>query len=300
MTLDRRTLLFGIGVAGAAASPRGFRYAVCNETFEGSSFADGCRLARLTGYMGLEIAPATLAGDPVSLSAGARRELRSVMKGEDVQYAGLHSLMPANPGLHLTTPDQAVRERSWDFFRRLIDLSGDLGGGVMVLGSGKQRAATQGSTPSDARKRLRDGLAASAQYARDRGALLLLEPLSPQFTNVVNTVAEAVAIVRDINHPGVSSMMDTHNTVAETEPHDEIIRRQIRYIRHVHVNEMDGRHPGTGRYDFRRVFRALREADYDGWISLEVFQFKPSGEAIARETMALLRRLEKESGGKSE
>ncbi|HET8550678.1 MAG TPA: sugar phosphate isomerase/epimerase family protein [Bryobacteraceae bacterium] len=299
MTLDRRTFLLALTAATASARDRAFRYAVCNETFEGQSFAESCWVARATGYTGLEIAPATLGADPVALSAAARRELRRTMSSEGLQYAGLHSLMPASPGLHLTTPDDAVRARSWDFFRRLIDLSGDLGGGVMVLGSGKQRATTAGSTVEDARRRLSDGLAASADQARARGVLLLLEPLSPQFTNVVNTVVEAVSMIREIGHPAVSSMIDTHNTVAETEPHDVVIRRYIRDIRHVHVNELDGRHPGTGNYDFRRVLSALRAVSYDGWISLEVFQFRPSGETIARDTMALLRRIENELGGSS-
>ena len=91
-------------------------------------------------------------------------------------------------------------------------------------------------------------------------------------------------------------MFDTHNAVNESEPHDTLIRKYARYLRHVHVNEMDGRHPGTGSYDFGLVLRALREIGYGGWVSLEVFQFKPSGEQVARESAALLRRLENSSG----
>ena len=297
MSLSRRYWLCGMAAA-AWTKTAGFRFAICNETFEGKSFAEGCRLAHSTGYTGFEIAPATLHAQPLSLSASARRDLRRVMDGEGLRYAGLHSLMPADPTLHLTTPDEIVRKRSWDFFRGLIDLSGDLGGGVMVLGSGKQRGGVAGSSPGDAKNRLRDGLAAAADHARARGVLLLIEPLSPQFTNVVNTMDEAVALVRSIGHPAVSSMIDTHNTVAETEPHDEVIRKHIQFIRHVHVNEMDGRHPGTGSYDFARVLRALRDVRYDGWVSVEVFQFKPSGETIAREAMTLLLQIENDSGGK--
>ena len=276
------------------ASSHSFRYAICNETFVGSSFEEACRLARKTGFTGLEIAPGSLSGGPAKISPAERERLRRVMESEGIQYAGLHSLMPADPTLHLTTPNDSVRNRSWEFFRRLIDLSGDLGGGVMVLGSGKQRVAIDGTTPADAKKRLRDGLAACADHALSRGVLLLLEPLSPQFTNVVNTVAEAVAVVRDIKHAAVSSMFDTHNTTAETEPHEKVISRYRADIRHIHVNELDGRHPGTANYDFGRVLAALRDVDYRGWISVEVFQFEPSGEIIAAESMALLRRAEQQ------
>jgi sugar phosphate isomerase/epimerase len=88
-------------------------------------------------------------------------------------------------------------------------------------------------------------------------------------------------------------MFDTHNTVAETLPHDQLIRKYAKHIRHVHLNEMDGRHPGTGKYDFELVLNTLRDIRYTGWISLEVFQFEPSGQVVAKETMALLRRITK-------
>src|SRR5262245_34028520 len=108
MNLTRRSCLGALTI-GAWAKESGFRFAICNETFEGQSFSEGCRLARVTGYTGLEIAPATLHSDPLSLSASARRELRRIMEQEGLQYAGMHSLMPANPGLQLTTADETVR-----------------------------------------------------------------------------------------------------------------------------------------------------------------------------------------------
>jgi len=298
MRLTRRALLMQTAAAGVALRGAArYRYCICNETFAGRSFAESCKLAKAAGYEGLEIAPGTLGPDPVALSPAQRAELRRAMADAGLRYAGLHSLVTAPAGMHLTTPDEAVRTRSWHFFRKLIDLSADLAGkgerSVMVLGSGKQRGAIGGSSVADARKRLRDGLASAAAHAQGASVELLLEPLSPEFTNVVNSLGEAVAMAREIGSPAVSSMFDTHNTVAETEPHDGLIRKYSVDIRHVHLNEMDGRHPGTGKFDFARVMRALKETGYSGWVSLEVFQFQPSGEVIARETMDFLQNLER-------
>jgi sugar phosphate isomerase/epimerase len=50
-------------------------------------------------------------------------------------------------------------------------------------------------------------------------------------------------------------MFDTHNAVEESEPHAQLVEKYYDLIRHVHVNEMDGRHPGTGNYDFKRIAR---------------------------------------------
>ena len=58
---------------------------------------------------------------------------------------------------------------------------------------------------------------------------------------------------------------------------------------------MDGRHPGTGDYDFVSIFRTLKRLKYKGWVSLEAFDFKPGGEVIATETINYLKRREMEA-----
>lgn len=301
--MDRRSFLIGLAAACAPSpqseepAPSGgqpFKLAVCNETFQGAEFAEGCELALATGYTGVEIAPWTLSDDPASLSSERRRECRAAMEQAGVACVGLHSLLTVPAGeLHITTPDDAVRERSWDYFRGLIDLCADLGDdGLMILGSGRQRRTVGGSTVEDAVKRLRDGLASVADHAADSGVTILPETLAPHLCDVLTSLEQTRAVVEDIGHPAIQTMFDTHNAVAEEIPHDELIQKHAELIKHVHINEMDGRHPGTGSYDFGVPLRALKGIGYEGWLSLEVFKFEPSGEEIARVSAQHLRLIE--------
>src|SRR5579885_3908068 len=89
-----------------------FRHAMCNEAFEGHGFAETCRAIRAAGYEGIEIAPFTLAERPADISAARRREYRGIMASEGLAFAGLHWLMVSPKGLHVTTPDAALRARS--------------------------------------------------------------------------------------------------------------------------------------------------------------------------------------------
>jgi len=263
-----------------------FRHSTCNEAFEKWPFAEACKAIRRIGYTGIEIAPFTLAEKPTDITPAQRREYRDTMQSEGLTFVGLHWLMVSPKGLHVTTPDDELRCRSWQHIRDLIDLSADLGpDGVLVFGSPKQRSTTGGLTREQATRNYIDGLASVAPHAADRGVTILVEALPVDQADVILSLEEAVGIVREIDSPGVRSMFDVHNAINEAEPHDALIDRWFDYIRHVHVNELDGRHCGAGDYDFGPVLDALRRRNYAGWVSLEAFDFSPGADRLASESL---------------
>jgi sugar phosphate isomerase/epimerase len=262
---------------------------MCNEAFDKWSFPEACKAIRKAGYAGIEIAPYTLAEDPATVSSGARREYRSAMEGEGLAFVGLHWLMVSPKGLHVTTPDSSVRQRGWQHVHSLIDLCADLGEkGLMVFGSPYQRATRDGASREDATRYFVEGLASAAPHAMERSVTILLEALPKAQCDVVQTLDEAATLVREINSPSVRTMFDTHNAVDEVEPHPVLVERHYDLIRHVHVNEMDGGHCGTGTYDFKPVLGLLRRRRYPGWVSLEAFDFSPGPERIANESLRYL------------
>ncbi|MGA2327752.1 MAG: sugar phosphate isomerase/epimerase family protein [Bryobacteraceae bacterium] len=266
--------------------PCPFRHSICNELYQGRPFAQTCQSIRQAGYTGIEIAPFTLAVDAATIPPAERRKYASIIQSEGLEFVGLHWLMLGPQRLHVTAPDRALRERSWDYVRRLIDLCADFGpDGVMVFGSPKQRGATGGLGREEATRNFVDGLAGVAPHAVERGVTVLIEALSPDQTDVVTSLGEAVALVREIDSPAIRTMFDCHNAIAEPEPHAALVERHFDLIRHVHLNEMDGRHPGTGSYDFKPVLEVLARRGYGGWLSLEVFDFTPGADVIATESL---------------
>src|SRR3974377_1323221 len=146
-----------------------FRHSMCNEAFTEAGFAGACRVMKAAGYQGIEIAPFTLADDPATLPPARRNELKQIIAEEELECARLHWLMVAPKGLHVTTPDGALRARSWLHIRHLIDLCADLGPrGVMVFGSPNQRGTTGGAPVQQATRRFVDGLASVAPDAVER------------------------------------------------------------------------------------------------------------------------------------
>ena len=271
-----------------------FRHAICNEIFDKRDFAESCRYMKQCGYEGIEIAHFTLADDPVSITPAQRLEYSRIMRDEGLKFVGLHWLMVSPAGLHVSTPDPELRARGWQHIRNLIDLCADLGAGgtgenlVMVFGSPKQRGLTGGATREVATRNYVDGLRSVAAHAEQRQVQILVEALPSSQTEVVLSLDEAATIVREIGSPAIQTMFDSHNAIEETEPHEVLVERHFPVIKHVHVNEMDGGHCGTGDYDFKPVLRKLRELNYSGWVSLEAFDFRPGAERIAKESIDYL------------
>src|SRR5579863_3033550 len=71
---------------------------------------------------------------------GRRTELRRIISDHGLYFVGLHNILTVPSGMQATSNDRALRQRTWEFVRRLVDLCSDLGPhAILVFGLGKQR-----------------------------------------------------------------------------------------------------------------------------------------------------------------
>lgn len=261
------------------------KLALCNEVLLPLPLSEQCAMAARMGYSALEIAPFTLAADPFTLDAASSRSVRMATSEHGLKVSSLHWLLVKPEGLSLVTDDAALRRRTLDLLRRLIDFAAACGATVLVHGSPKQRSPAPGQSVVDATQRLTDALAELAQHAEAAGVTYCLEPLGRFETPVINTVAEAAVLVDSIGSPALRTMLDvsaaTHN---ETEPVNEVLRRFLAsgHIAHVQLNDRNRRGPGQGDTDQRPVLQVLKDTGYGGWVAVEPFKYEPDGPGCAK------------------
>jgi sugar phosphate isomerase/epimerase len=265
-----------------------FRFALCSEVFR-SPLEETLRTVARLGFDGIEVAPFNVAPSVEDVSDARRAELRQVARDEGVEIVGLHWLLVSPPGLHLTTADTAVRERTARYLQSLAGFCADLGGKVMVLGSPKQRQIAAGDDPRRAFERAIDALRVVARTCADRGVRLLLEPLHPNETNFLRTVEEALALRDAIDSPAVGYILDCKAMSGMPQGIEGTIRAHGRAAGHFHANEPGGKGPGMGGLDFRPILAALAESGYSGWVSTEPFDYAPDSQTVARTALETLR-----------
>lgn len=266
------------------------RPGICSEIFKNWEIEKMFSFIKETGYEGLEVAPFTLADTVDEIPAGTIKLIRDCSEKYGIQIIGTHWLLVKPEGLSVSGKDLSIRERTADYLCRLARFTSEIGGNIMVFGSPKQRNIGEGQTIEEVKKNVKEVLLKALTECEKRRVFLCIEPLAKTETNFINTAQEAIEIIEDIGNPYLKLHLDVKAMTDEEKPIPDIIRDSKRHIKHVHVNDRNLGGPGSGDVDYQPIISALKSIGYDGWLSVEVFDFSPGAETIARKSIEYLRK----------
>ncbi len=265
------------------------KLAICNELFENWDFKKVVQFVSQIGYQGLEIAPFTIAESVTEISTAKRREIFQIAADHGIEITGLHWLLVKPDGLYINHPEQAIRQRTVDYMKHLIDFCADIGGQVMVFGSPNQRKIADGISYEQAKQYAVDSYAQCGDKAAERDVFICLEALPPAQTDFMTTNSEVLSVLKAVDHPHIQMMLDVKSMCTESISIPENIIQCQNFFRHVHANDANQRGPGFGQVDFRPIFQTLKQVQFDGFVSVEVFDYAPDPETIATKSLAYMK-----------
>lgn len=240
--------------------------------------------ARELGYDGIEFFP----GPPGTVAVA---EMNEALRGFDLTLTAVNSGRIVAEGLTLLHPEPRIRARAQARLKDLLDFAGHFGAPVTMAG-------VKGSLPTGAPPGSGEALAEEifdslAKFAVDAGSVLLLAPTDEADSNLICTVAEAMAWVQRVNRPGFGMMLDMHQLARKEASVIQGLRAANGLIRHLHLYDPGRRPPGTRKetsLDWPAIMATLRDIDYEGAASVCL---APTGDrrAQAQQTAAYLRSL---------
>lgn len=280
---------FQLELPSIRPNPILMKFAICNEIFQGWQLEEVFAYTAKLGFHAVEIAPFTLANSVRDISTDQRRQIRDLAARKGIEIAGIHWVLVKPEGLYINHPDQIIREQTADYFCDLVNFCADIGGTRMVVGSPKQRNVLPGVSAEQARSWAIDTFRGAVAQAAACGVTICFEPLGPAETNFINTAAEAIDFVRQIPSLHFQIILDVKAMSSENKPIPQIIRQAWPHFAHFHANDPNLKGPGFGDTDFTPIAAALKEVGYNGFVSVEVFNFEDGPETIARKSLECLR-----------
>lgn len=172
--------------------------------------------------------------------------------------------------LRLTGPDVSQSAIA-DYVGLALDRMDELGGETLVFGSGGSRRVPDGFSLDEARNQLLGMLNTVGDAASVHGIVIAVEPLRTAESNILNSLTQALALVRDLDHSSVRLLADFYHMSQAKEDLSSIREAGSAVLHHIHIAEPESRKwPAPEDSDrYEEFMDKLADIGYNRTISVE-------------------------------
>ncbi len=176
-----------------------------------------------------------------------------------------NSFIPINIKI---TGNEANREKIDEYLATSIKRVSETGSKIIVFGSGRARTIPDGFSRFEAKKQIIEFLKMCNYYCRKYDVKIAIEPLNRTESNIINTVEEGLFYVNELNSEYIGVLCDCYHMWLENE-NPKIFEEAGRRLIHIHISNSRRLPPVDEEEKFIPFFKALKDINYSGLISIE-------------------------------
>lgn len=209
------------------------------------------------------------AGEIAAMSEDAFGQFASAVLASPIRCECFNGLI-RRPDLKVVgneVPTEALR----DYLSACLARCRRLGASVVVWGSAASRNVPEGFPRERAQQQIAEFLRLAGDIARRHDLIVAIEPLRHQETNILNTGAETLEMVRRVKHSNVRMIIDYFHLREENED-PRILELAQHEIVHLHFANPRGRvwpHDLNEDDHYAAFFNYLKKTNFSGGISVE-------------------------------
>ena len=243
----------------------------------------------INGYDGVEI----WGGRPHYYRRDLDHELKDILALLDEYEMVVPNFIPAQfryPSL-LCSLNEGIRKDSVMYIKDNIDTALQLHAASISICPGM---LPFGENLLSGWAQLQKSIIELLDYASSAAIKILIEPAHKAETNLILTVDQCLEMLDRVNSDMLGILVDTGHTHLNNEALDIIIPRLKNIPLHIHIDDNNGdadAHmiPCDGKIDYAPLVRALKDIQYNGFISAELgFQYTLDPDAAVKTTMERL------------
>lgn len=240
-------------------------------------------------------------GEPDSVDVGSIIDL---FHSHNISVSGITGMWGCaskeSSGRKLITRNKSIFFQTQDYIKKCIELCEKLDGNVFniclfsddsLVKVDKNHARLSESLKRELMSTIIDPVRELSLFAKDRGVELLIEPLNRYSTPVCTTSADAMYVVKSVAQENVGLLLDTFHMNIEEDSIEYSIKNTNGLLKHIHLADNNRKMPGFAHINFQEIVKALRELEFDRYISFEPFVPDAHYENDIRSGIELIRSL---------
>jgi D-psicose/D-tagatose/L-ribulose 3-epimerase len=249
--------------------------------------------------------------DVIEIPVEGTTDIDYAAAAQAIKRAGLAvtTCCAMGPDRDPTHEDPAIQQGGIDYLKHMVDatvaMGGTICGGPIYASVGRTWTQEPVQRKKDLDRCVKN-LKVVADYARQKGVIMAIEPLNRFETSFINLASQAVELVEMIDSPAIKIMLDTFHMNVEEKHLGKAIELAAPHLVHFHSNENDRGTPGSGHVPWADVAAALKKIKYNGVMVIESFSTEnktiaraaaiwrppaPSQEELASEGLKFLKQL---------
>lgn len=245
------------------------KLAISNIAWTGKDDEMLARLADL-GIEGIEVAPGKVA-PWAQLTVSVMEDFRQRVEKHGLEISSFQAFLYGRPELQLLG-DQASYAALCEHMRKVCQLASVAGAKVLVFGAPKNRLLL-GHTNESARALALGRLSELAEIAEKNNVSLGLEAVPRVYgAEFISSYQESLALVREINRPGLVFHLDTGCTWMQSDDIGLAIQESAAEIVHFHISQ-----PNLSDFSEATPYHSvaadgLARVGYDRWLCIEMLE----------------------------
>ncbi len=247
------------------------KLSICSANYGRNALDRIIRRTAELGFDGIEITVQYHA--PPTISPSERSQIVGWLKEAGIECSAIHFIFDKT--VRLSSDDPNDIDHAKDYTKSVVDLAADLGTSAIIVGGGGNRSFKPGQDREKIRQVMAETIAECGEHARRRGVFLCMEALNRYETNFLNTLGQSKEFAAQTGCANVKIMGDTYHMNIEETSLPEAIRLAGADLLHLHLVDSNRLSPGEGHTDMGAVLDALKEIDFSGYCSFEVFYISP-------------------------
>lgn len=219
-------------------------------------------IARLSkyGYDGVDFV-----GEPETMDA---KRIKGLLGRYNIEASSICAIY--TPERDLVSSNENIRKNAVNYVKSCVDFASGIGAkGISVTPTACMKIHPEADIKTEWSWAV-EGIREAGKYALENGIRLTLEAWNRYETYLVNRLEQSLAMVKEIDLPSVGCMGDTYHMNIEEVDIADAFRLVGDKLYYVHIADSNRAAPGRGHIDFKSIAQALKDINYEGYISMEL------------------------------